>query len=131
MAETLPCGSTSLRSTLGVDALAHKWPKALLYAFPPIPLLPAFLKKVRRDKATVLLMAQENLVFKPLPAAAGPDPAAHGSPQSGKRHPLAPRTGQTPTVGLSPEQDCLSALGLSDAVVSTLQNAKASSSRVL
>ncbi|MGH0125403.1 UNVERIFIED_CONTAM: hypothetical protein FKN15_028339 [Acipenser sinensis] len=47
----------SYRGPLGVDALAHESPKALLYAFPPILLLSAFLKKVRRDKATVLLVA--------------------------------------------------------------------------
>ncbi|MGH0135924.1 UNVERIFIED_CONTAM: hypothetical protein FKN15_061919 [Acipenser sinensis] len=61
-------------------------------------------------------MAQETLVFEPLPAAAGPALGDHGSPQSGKRHSLAPRTGQTPAVGLVPERDRLSALGLSDAV---------------
>ncbi|MGH0165117.1 UNVERIFIED_CONTAM: hypothetical protein FKN15_048328 [Acipenser sinensis] len=73
-------------------------------------------------------MAQENLFFKPLPAAARPAlgyPTVHGSPQSDERHPLALSTRQTPTVGLAPERDCLSALGLSDAVVSTLQNARA------
>ncbi|MGH0138076.1 UNVERIFIED_CONTAM: hypothetical protein FKN15_078038 [Acipenser sinensis] len=77
---------------------------------------------------------QENLIFEPLPAAAGPalgDPTAQGSPQSDARHPLAPRTGQTPAVGMAPEQDRLSALGLSDAVVSTLQNYRASSTRAL
>ncbi|MGH0175127.1 UNVERIFIED_CONTAM: hypothetical protein FKN15_071094 [Acipenser sinensis] len=51
-----------------------------------------------------------------------------GTPaMSGTRHPLAPRAGQTPTVGLAPELDHLSTSGLSDAVVSTLQNARASS----
>ncbi|XP_058865945.1 uncharacterized protein LOC131708048 [Acipenser ruthenus] len=42
---------------LGVDTLAHVWPKAFLYAFPPIPLLPAFLEKVWSEKASVLLVA--------------------------------------------------------------------------
>ncbi|MGH0150567.1 UNVERIFIED_CONTAM: hypothetical protein FKN15_018841 [Acipenser sinensis] len=68
-------------------------------------------------------MAQEILVFKPLLAAARPalgDPAAHGSPQSGTRHPLAPRTGQT--MGLAPERDRLSALGLSDTVQYTAEH---------
>ncbi|XP_041117281.1 low-density lipoprotein receptor-related protein 1B-like [Polyodon spathula] len=50
-------------SSLGVDALEHEWPKELLYAFPPIPLLPAFLEKVRRDEATVLLVASRKLFF--------------------------------------------------------------------
>ncbi|MGH0163616.1 UNVERIFIED_CONTAM: hypothetical protein FKN15_045392 [Acipenser sinensis] len=34
----------------------HECPRMLLYAFQPIPLLPAFLKKVQLEKATVLLV---------------------------------------------------------------------------
>ncbi len=45
------------RGPLGVDALANKWPPVLLYAFPPFPLLPAVLAKVRMLKAKVLLVA--------------------------------------------------------------------------
>ncbi|MGH0129234.1 UNVERIFIED_CONTAM: hypothetical protein FKN15_024694 [Acipenser sinensis] len=32
---------------LGVDAMAHKWTRALLYAFPPIAVLPMCLDKIR------------------------------------------------------------------------------------
>ena len=46
-----------LDSPLGVDALAHEWPPGLLYAFPPISMLPAFLEKVRVEQATVILIA--------------------------------------------------------------------------
>ncbi|MGH0128314.1 UNVERIFIED_CONTAM: hypothetical protein FKN15_038209 [Acipenser sinensis] len=76
--------------------------------------------KKHRSVFSVAQVAQENLVFEPLPAAAWPAlgvPAAHGSLQPGERHPLAPRTGQTPAVGLAPERDRLSALGFSDALV--------------
>ncbi|MGH0123724.1 UNVERIFIED_CONTAM: hypothetical protein FKN15_013590 [Acipenser sinensis] len=41
-----------LGGPLGVDALVHEWPKAFLYAFPPISLLPAFLA----SEASVLLV---------------------------------------------------------------------------
>ena len=33
------------KGTLGVEALAFTWPQALLYAFPPFPLLPAVLAR--------------------------------------------------------------------------------------
>ncbi len=47
------------RGPLGVDALANKWPPVLLYAFPPFPLLPAVLAKVRILQAKVLLLAPD------------------------------------------------------------------------
>ena len=68
-------------------------------------------------------MAQESLVFDPVPAVTRPalgDSTSHGSPQSGERLSLAPRTGQVPAIGLAPERDRWLALGLSDAVVGTL-----------
>lgn len=47
------------RGPLEVDALANEWPPVLLYAFPPFPLLPAVLAKVRILKAKVLLVAPD------------------------------------------------------------------------
>ncbi len=41
---------------LGLDALAHEWPKTNLYAFPPIRLLPVVLFRVRSDKVEHLLL---------------------------------------------------------------------------
>ncbi|XP_066532897.1 uncharacterized protein [Hoplias malabaricus] len=46
-------------SPLGEDALAHDWPRALLYAFPPFPLLPALLDRVRWENHRVLLVAPQ------------------------------------------------------------------------
>ncbi len=44
--------------TLGTDALAHSWPRALCkYAFPPVSLLAQTLCKVREDEEQVLLVA--------------------------------------------------------------------------
>ncbi|MGH0145509.1 UNVERIFIED_CONTAM: hypothetical protein FKN15_040455 [Acipenser sinensis] len=45
------------RGPLGIDAQANKWPNALLYAFPLLPLLPSFFEKVLIDNMTVLLVA--------------------------------------------------------------------------
>lgn len=50
----------SLRSTdapLGVDALAHAWPRVLLYAFPPLALIPSTLARVREHGHDVILVA--------------------------------------------------------------------------
>ncbi len=41
---------------LGLDALAHEWPRTSLYAFPPIWLLPVILLRVRSDSVEHLLL---------------------------------------------------------------------------
>ncbi len=44
--------------TLGMDALAHSWPRGLRkYAFPPVSLLAQTLCKIREDEEQVLLVA--------------------------------------------------------------------------
>ena len=35
------------KGPLGLDALSHKWPEGLLYAFPPLPLIPYLLNSLR------------------------------------------------------------------------------------
>lgn len=59
--ETTHCplwySKVELKGSLGVDALAHEWPCALLYAFPPFPLLPVVLAKVRDSQARIMLVA--------------------------------------------------------------------------
>ena len=44
-------------SPMGQDALAHSWPDALLYAFPPIPLVRLLLTRTQEDGHRVLLVA--------------------------------------------------------------------------
>ena len=44
-------------SPLGLDALAHRWPKTLLYAFPPLTLILPTLDRVRTQGLKVLLIA--------------------------------------------------------------------------
>ena len=46
-------------STLGVDALAHKWPTTLLYAFPPLTLIIPTLERVRQQRLSVILIAPQ------------------------------------------------------------------------
>ena len=42
---------------LGLDALAHQWPRGLLYAFPPLELIPHVLANVRTQGLELLLVA--------------------------------------------------------------------------
>ncbi|KAK5905122.1 hypothetical protein CesoFtcFv8_006620 [Champsocephalus esox] len=45
---------------LGVDAFAHRpWPRVLLYAFPPVPLIPRFLDRVQEERLVAVLIAPE------------------------------------------------------------------------
>ncbi len=43
--------------TKSMDALAHEWPSLLLYAFPPIALLPQVLMRVREQRHKIILIA--------------------------------------------------------------------------
>ncbi len=53
----LPAVFSLTEGTLGTDALAHSWPRALCkYAFPPVSLLAQTLCKVREDEEQVLLV---------------------------------------------------------------------------
>lgn len=45
------------RASLGMDALSHKWPRLLLYAFPPLALIPPTLLRVREDSLSLILIA--------------------------------------------------------------------------
>ncbi len=42
---------------LGIDALAHEWPRTLLYAFPPIALISPTLYRVREEGLQLILIA--------------------------------------------------------------------------
>uniref|UniRef100_A0AAV2K2P3 ribonuclease H n=1 Tax=Knipowitschia caucasica TaxID=637954 RepID=A0AAV2K2P3_KNICA len=49
------------RPPLGVDALAHyPWPGGLLYAFPPVRLLPVLLRRIEQERRSVILVAPDN-----------------------------------------------------------------------
>lgn len=48
---------TDQSAPLGLDALAHEWPRVLLYAFPPLELITATLSRVREKKHSLILVA--------------------------------------------------------------------------
>ncbi len=47
----------TLNAPLGLDALAHAWPHELLYAFPPLALIPPTLARVRGHGHKLILIA--------------------------------------------------------------------------
>ena len=51
---------------LGMDALAHEWPKGLLYAFPPLQLILPTLERIRCSNLEVLLVAPSRGVWRSL-----------------------------------------------------------------
>lgn len=65
------------RATLGVDALAHEWPRTLLYAFPPLALIPATLLRVRQCRLSLILIAPH---WPSMPWLAEVKQLLHGSP---------------------------------------------------
>ena len=42
---------------MGIDVLAHEWPQVLLYAFPPLALIPPTLARVRERGLSLILIA--------------------------------------------------------------------------
>jgi len=47
---------------LGVDAFAHEpWPRKLLYAFPPLRLILPLLRRVRRERLSIILLAPDRV----------------------------------------------------------------------
>ena len=49
--------SVAGRNPLGLDALAQTWPRGLLYAFPPLALIPPVLERVRTHHLRAILIA--------------------------------------------------------------------------
>ena len=49
--------SVAGRNPLGLDALAQEWPQGLLYAFPPLSLIPPVLERVRAQRLRAILIA--------------------------------------------------------------------------
>ncbi|MGH0123376.1 UNVERIFIED_CONTAM: hypothetical protein FKN15_028467 [Acipenser sinensis] len=94
---------------LVVDALAHQWPRQLLYAFPPLALLPRCLEKIRQDQAKVLIaiIGPGNSGLNPDAAPEWPavktDQTARDI-QSGAGDLSASRSMEPMALGLAPEQ---------------------------
>ncbi len=116
---------------LGTDALAHSWPRALRkYAFPPVSLLAQTLCKVREDEEQVLLVAPfwpTRTWFPELILLATAPPWR--IPFSGARHHLAPASRPVEPPCVAPGRDAADLSDLPQAVVETITQAGAPSTR--
>ncbi len=81
--------------TKSTDALAHEWPSLLLYAFPPVALLPQVLRRVMEQRHKLILIAPlwrnqpwVSELFQLLKAAPWPIPLT-GHPLSSEWHDMA------------------------------------------
>ena len=105
------------------DELPHEWPEGLLYVFPPIPLIPLVLKRIRQEAGETLVSGS------PAPCSQPTRPSASlGRPSlaSGGSN-LASQASCPAAVGLVPPQP--QPQGLSEAVLETISNARAPSTR--
>ncbi|CAJ0925266.1 unnamed protein product, partial [Ranitomeya imitator] len=84
------CSLNPAERSLAVEAFSLEWTSGLLYAFPPICLIPAVLKKIREDKArvivilaenTMVLLAESDVSDGPMGTPRGPGPSNTGSLQ--------------------------------------------------
>ncbi len=122
---------------LGTDALAHSWPRALRkYAFPPVSLLAQTLCKLREDEEQVLLVAPHwptRTWFPELLSLPDSTSLAHsseeGPPFSGARHHMAPASRSMEPPCVAPGRDAADLSGLPPAVVETIIQARAPSTR--
>uniref|UniRef100_UPI003AAB97E8 uncharacterized protein n=1 Tax=Centroberyx gerrardi TaxID=166262 RepID=UPI003AAB97E8 len=115
---------TQDESPLGIDAFAHRpWPQTLLYAFPPVPLIPRVLSRVRAEKLSVILIAPERISASWFPEMS--------QLLSASPWPIPWRMGALSQVGLAPERDRLERQGLPPAVINTIQSARAASTTAL
>ncbi|MGH0154708.1 UNVERIFIED_CONTAM: hypothetical protein FKN15_055981 [Acipenser sinensis] len=60
------CSRVHQEAAIATDCLSISWSNDLMYAYPPLPVISEVLRKVRRDRASLissLLLAQEVLVL--------------------------------------------------------------------
>ncbi len=109
---------------LGTDALAHSWPRALRkYAFPPVSLLAQTLCKLREDPDLV------SRTHFPRDSTSLPHSSEEGPPFSGARHHMAPASRSMEPPCVAPGRDAADLSGLPPAVVETIIQARAPSTR--
>ncbi len=108
------------------DALAHDWPNLLLYAFPPIALLPQVVRRIREQGHKVLLVAP---LWRNQPWLSELTRAPEtGSPLSGERNNMAPSTRAVGSLHLAAQWE---PTGLPERVLNTISEARAPSTRRL
>ncbi|KAI2660482.1 ORF V: Enzymatic polyprotein [Labeo rohita] len=113
-------------NSLGRDALAHSWPPGPKYAFPPVSLLAQTLCKIREDEEQVLLVAP----YWPTRTCPSLENPLEERPSfSGDGHNLAPAPRPVEPARLVPGQDASDLSGLPQAVIETITQSRAPSTK--
>ncbi|KAI2647969.1 Tyrosine recombinase slr0733 [Labeo rohita] len=113
-------------NSLGRDALAHSWPPGPKYAFPPVSLLAQTLCKIREDEEQVLLVAP----YWPTRTCPSLENPLEERPSfSGDGHNLAPAPRPVEPAHLAPGRGASDLSGLSQAVIETIIQSRAPSTR--
>ncbi|KAI2667881.1 ORF V: Enzymatic polyprotein [Labeo rohita] len=113
-------------ASLGRDALAHSWPPGPKYAFPPVSLLAQTLCKIREDEEQVLLVAP----YWPTRTCPSLENPLEERPSfSGDGHNLAPVPRPVEPARLVPGWDASDLSGLPQAVIETITQSRAPSTR--
>ncbi len=120
------------KGPLGTDTLAHSWPQALhKFVFPPVSLLAQTLCKFRKDEEQVLLVAPHwptRTWFPELISLTTALPRCI-PPLSGAWHHMAPASRSVEPPCVAPGRDVADLSGLPPAVVETITQARAPSTR--
>ncbi|KAL0161197.1 hypothetical protein M9458_044922, partial [Cirrhinus mrigala] len=120
---------------LGRDALAHSWPPGPKYAFPPVSLLAQTLQDQGgrgAGSAGCAILAHPDLVSRPHFPCGSPsleDPLEERPSFSGDGHNLAPASRPMEPAHLAPGRDASDLSGLSQAVIDTITQSRAPSTR--
>ncbi len=117
------------------DALAHDWPNLLLYAFPPIALIPQVIGQIREQKHRVLLVSQLwrnkqwfSELVRLLTAAPWPIPLRQDLLSQAKVNDLAPPARSVGATSLASQWE---PSVLPENVLNTISQVKAPSTRCL
>ncbi|KAI2668660.1 hypothetical protein H4Q32_005425 [Labeo rohita] len=113
-------------NSLGRDALAHSWPPGPKYAFPPVSLLAQTLCKIREDEEQVLLVAP---YWPTRTCPSLENPLEERRSFSGDGHNLAPAPRPVEPACLAPGRDASDLSGLPQAVIETITQSRAPSTR--
>ncbi len=126
-------------SPLGLDALAHEWPRTRLYAFPPIQVLSVVLLRIRAERVEHLLLLSpwwptQSWFSDMVSLLFGPPweiPLRHDLLTQARRHDLVPSTGLMEAMGVATERGMLMRPGISAETSNTIINSRAPSTRCL
>ncbi|XP_064416665.1 uncharacterized protein LOC135357773 [Latimeria chalumnae] len=119
-----------------LDALSNKWPAGLLYAFPPIPLIPRVIGKLRKEGGQMILIVPHwprpglvSGIVVPPTGTGSSSPALGQHGVSERRPSVVPEPTVSEPPCLDPEERDLDLVGMSQGVREILLGSRKDSTR--